>query len=262
MVDGEFCVVCGRTGQVLTDGLCSECAAGRMALVRAPGRARITLCPTCGARKVGAHWERAGSSRLLTGVDLNPFLILHPEVALRSVQWEEIGANALEYRFQGNARVRFRGTERSVDVALKVKVDHHTCPECSRQSGHYYTAVLQLRPALDGPREKAGPMHERLDRAWDQLLQEAREDWRQAISWRESRPEGWDYFAVDTLAARALARLARQKLRATIKESATLVGRKDGVDVYRVTFCLRLPPPAPPEAGTRRSPSAGVEQYS
>lgn len=261
-MDGSFCVVCGRTGEGLVDGLCAECAAKRADLLRAPGRARITLCPTCGARKVGAHWERAGSSRLLTAADLDPLLEVHPEVALRSVHWEEVGANALEYHFQGRARVRFRGAERTVDVPLTVKVDHHTCPECSRRSGHYYTAVIQLRPALDGPREKTGPMHERLERAFSQLLDGARGEWREAISWRESRPEGWDFFLVDTLAARSLARLGRQKLGATIKESATLVGRKDGVDVYRVTFCLRLPPPPPADPATGRRPAGGVEQYS
>ncbi len=261
-MEEEFCVVCGRTGQPLVDGLCADCAAQRVELLRAPGRARVTLCPTCGARKVGAHWERAGASRLLTGTDLNPFLLIHPEVAVRSVRWEETGANALEYHFRGTASVRFRGTERTVELPLSVKVDHHTCPECSRRSGHYYTAVLQLRSALDGPRERSGPMHERLERAWAKLLEEAREDWRQAVSWRETRPEGWDYFIVDTLAARALARLAHQRLGASIKESATLVGRKDGVEVYRVTFCLRLPAPPSPESGAAHRPSDGVEPYS
>lgn len=261
-MDGEFCVVCGKTGRSLTDGLCAECAVRRLELVRAPGRARVTLCPTCGARKVGAHWERAGASSLLTGADLDPLLTLHPDVALRSVAWEELGANALEYRFRGTARLRFRGAECTVEVPMTVKVDHHTCTECSRRSGHYYTAVLQLRTAQDGPREKTGALHDRLDRAWTKLLEEARGEWRKAISWREARPEGWDYFVVDTLAARSLARLARLRLGATIKESATLVGRKDGVDVYRVTFCLRLPAPASVEGGTGRRAADGVEQYT
>jgi len=122
--------------------------------------------------------------------------------------------------------------------------------------------VVQLRPSLEGPREKNAPMHVRLDEVWDRLLRDARGEWREAISWRESRPEGWDYFLVDTLAARALARLARQRLGASIKESATLVGRKDGVDVYRVTFCVRLPPPAAPPTPAGRRTGADVEQYT
>ena len=261
-MDDEFCVVCGRTRVVLVDGLCPDCAAQRVPLVRAPSRARVTVCPSCGARKVGAHWEGSDRSLELSGSDLDPLLLLHPGVGLRSVRWDPIGTNALEHRFRGIARVRFRGVERAIEIPLTVKVDHHTCPECSRRSGHYYTAVLQLRASLDGPREKAAPMRARLERSWTKLLHEARREWRKAISWREARPEGWDYFLTDTLAARALARLARQRLGATIKESATLVGRKEGTDVYRVTFSLRLPPPSPSgDAGEPRG-LHGMEQYS
>lgn len=260
-MDAEFCVMCGRTGTGLVDGLCPDCAAQRTPLLRVPGRARVTLCPTCGARKVGAHWERAGSPSELTRADLDPFLIVHPETAVRSIDWRETGANALEHRLLGRARVRFRGTEREVEVPLSVKVEHRTCPECSRRSGHYYTAVVQLRPSTEGPREKSAPMHERLDRAWERLLKDARAEWRKAISWREARPEGWDYFLVDTLAARGIARLGRQRLGATITESATLVGRKQGTDLYRVTFCLRLPPVAHavPDRSDDGRPN-GVEQ--
>lgn len=261
-MDGEFCVVCGRTDTDLIEGLCADCAAKRTQLLTAPSRARVTLCPTCGARGVGAHWERAGSELTLTKADLDPFLVVHPEVGVRSVDWSETGANALEHRFEATARVRFRGSERTVELPMTVKVEHRTCPECSRRSGHYYTAVIQLRSAIDDPREKSVQMHERLDRAWSKLLKESREDWRRSVSWREARPEGWDFFVVDTLAARGIARLARQRLGASIKESATLVGRKEGEDLYRVTFCLRVPAARPPGPVPDRRRARAVEQYS
>jgi NMD protein affecting ribosome stability and mRNA decay len=79
------------------------------------------------------------------------------------------------------------------------------------------------------------------------------------MSWREELPEGYDVFFTETLAARSVARVAKQKFRATIKESATLFGRKNGQDIYRVTFCLRFPRPAPARpAGT--SPAGAMEQ--
>ncbi|EQD79394.1 NMD3 family protein [mine drainage metagenome] len=191
---------------------------------------------------MGSHWERSGSSLLPTGEDLTPALEAHPEVGIRTVRWEETGSSALLHQYSGRVSLRFRGIEREVAVPLTVKVDHHTCPECSRKSGHYYTAQLQLRGTLDGPREKAGALRARLDAQWDELMHEARADWRKAISWREALPEGWDYFLVNTMAARSLARLAQRRLAAEMKESATLYGRKDGQDLYRVTICVRIPP--------------------
>ncbi|MGI0055683.1 MAG: NMD3-related protein [Thermoplasmata archaeon] len=244
MVDSEFCVVCGRTGRPLVEGVCPECAADRLPLLSPPGRGVVVLCPTCGARKIGSHWERADTAAVLTHEDLDPLLSVHPEVAIRSIRWEETQVSALLHEFRGVARVRFRGTERTVELPLTVKVEHRTCPDCSRKSGHYYTAVLQLRGAIDGPREKPPELRSRLERQWEELMREARPDWRKAVSWREALPEGWDLYVVDTLAARSIARLAKQRFGAKLKESATLVGRKDGNDLYRVTFCLRLARPA------------------
>jgi nonsense-mediated mRNA decay protein 3 len=258
MSEGEFCVVCGTTGRPLVDGVCAECAADRTRLLSAPKRAEVTICPHCGARKRGAHWEGAGSSPVLTGDDLSPFLEVPDEVGVRRITWEETSVTPTVREFVGRARVRFRGVERDVEVPLSVRTVHATCPECSRRSGRYYTAVLQLRGPAEGPSEKAVALRARLDQEWTRLVREMRPDWRKAVSWREELPEGWNCFFTDTLAARSVARLAKVRFGASIKESSSLVGRKDGVDVYRVTFCLRFP--RPPGAGRDKAAAEDSER--
>jgi nonsense-mediated mRNA decay protein 3 len=244
-MEGEFCVVCGATGRTLTDGVCPECAAERTELITVPERAVVVICPHCGARKAGSRWERAGSSPLLGAEDLAPFLRIHPEVGVRRIHWEEVSATATVRELVGTADVGFRGAERQVQVALSVRTEHQTCQDCSRKSGRYYTAVLQLRGGLERANEKSPALHARLDTTWTHLLAECRPDWRKAMSWREELPEGYDVFFTETLAARSVARVAKQKFRATIKESATLFGRKNGQDIYRVTFCVRFPRSVP-----------------
>ncbi|MCI4364650.1 MAG: 60S ribosomal export protein NMD3 [Thermoplasmata archaeon] len=252
MDDSEFCVVCGATGRVLVDGTCAECAIDRTRLVSAAPRVVVTICPTCGARPKGTRWEGAGSSSLLTSEDLTPHLRVHPEAGLRRVDWEEVSHTPTVREYEGQARVGFRGAERMIRVPLSVRIDHRTCPDCSRKSGRYFTATLQLRGPAEGPTEKSPALRARLETEWNRLYQEARPDWRRAVSWLEPLPEGWDCFFTDTLAARAMAKLAKQRFGASLKESATLFGRKDGRDIYRVTFCLRFPRPAKP-------PSPAVE---
>ncbi len=248
----EFCVVCGRTGRELVDGVCAECAADRTVLVDAPQRGEVVLCPQCGARRVGARWERFGAPTALSAEDLAPFLRIHPEVGLREVRWEERLAGPTVREMVGRARIVFRGVERTVEVPLSVRLTAQTCTTCGRKSGHYYTAILQLRGAA-GPRTKRPrELKERLAQRWETLLGEARADVRRAVSWSEELPEGFDVYCSDTLAARGLARLARSRFEAEVTESASLFGRKNGQDVYRVTFCLRFPGLTP--AG-RRSPA-------
>ena len=244
MGEDEFCVVCGATDRPLVDGVCPECAADRTSLVTAPKRGSVTVCPHCGARQVGSHWERAGASPKLDGEDLQAFLEVHPDAGLRTVRWEETGRTATVREYVGRAHVVFRGAERDVEVPLSVRLVSRSCPECSRKSGKFYTAILQLLGPSDGRPEKAPALRARLEERWAALLAEARPDWRDAVSWRERLPEGWDCYFPETLAARSIARLARQKFGAELKESASLFGRKDGHDVYRVTICLRFPPSA------------------
>ncbi|HTT72687.1 MAG TPA: 60S ribosomal export protein NMD3 [Thermoplasmata archaeon] len=252
--DGEFCVVCGATERPLVDGVCAECAADRASLVTAPKRAQVVLCPHCGARLVKDHWERAHSSPVLTAEDLAPFLVVHPEVGIRRVRWDEVAATGTVRELLGHADVGFRGARRDVAIPLSVRTEHRSCPECSRKSGRYYTAILQLRGPADDRPERATDRRARLDAAWNEVAREIRPEWRHAVSWREERPEGWDVYFTDTVAARSVARLVQQRFGGAFKQSASLFGRKDGRDVYRVTYLVRLPRPggAPaPRTGPR-----------
>lgn len=242
MSSAEFCVVCGRTGRALEDGVCAECAAARTTLVAAPEQVEVVLCPQCGARWTRGRWDRAGTSPVLSSEDLEPFLKVHPEAAVRELRWEERSRRASVREIGGTARVRFRGLERTVPLELRARVVARTCTDCGRRSGRYYTAVVQLRGEASPRTRRPRELRASLDLVWGELWQEARPDWRNAVAWREELKEGWDVFFSDTLAARSVARLAKQRYGVPVVESASLFGRKDGQDVYRVTFCLRFPP--------------------
>jgi nonsense-mediated mRNA decay protein 3 len=244
VTDQEFCVLCGRTGPALTDGLCPDCAADRTTLVSVPEHAEVVLCPTCGARLTGRHWDGEGTSPELNAEDLAPFLVYDPETTLRSIEWKEVKSTATTREMLGTARVEFRGVERPVELRFSVRTVHRTCPTCSRRSGRYYTAIVQLRGSGDFRAERARDLRARLEGVWAAIVRESRADWKNACSWREELPEGWNCYFTETLAARSVARLARQRFGAKLTESASLYGRKDGQDLYRVTFCLRFPPEA------------------
>jgi nonsense-mediated mRNA decay protein 3 len=258
----EFCVVCGRTGVPLLDGLCAGCAADRTTLLSIPEQVEVVLCPSCGARLRRGSWSGAGTSPVLSSDDLAPFLEVHPEVGVRRLAWEERARTAQLRELDGRAEVRFRGIERTVPIATRVRVVARTCTDCGRRSGGYYTAILQLRGASAPRTRRPKELRHRLDAVWGELWGEARGDWKNAFGWREELPEGWDVYFTDTLAARSMARLAKQRFGVRVVESASLFGRKNGQDVYRVTFCLRFPETALASAAPagRVVPDASVER--
>jgi len=251
VADGEFCVVCGRSDRPIEDGLCAECFVARTPLIEVAEDPAVTLCAVCGARKAGERWVPSNAGRFLGKEDLQPFLRPRPDVGIRRIEWTEGESGPGTRSYRGEAVARFRGSERTVPVALTVRVDAITCPSCSRRAGHFYTAQIQLRGPEGRLASGARQRRARLMSAWDAILPEARPEWRAALSWGEEKPEGWDFFLTDTLAARNLAKLMKHRLGATLKESATLYGRKDGHDIYRVTICLRVPAPG----GRERPPS-------
>jgi nonsense-mediated mRNA decay protein 3 len=261
MGEEEFCVVCGATGRPLVDGVCAPCAAERTRLVWARRQNVVTICPHCGAREIGSHWERPGSSRILGSEDLVPFLEMNPEVGLRRVRWEETAATPNQRELLGTAHVVFRGVPRDVEVPMTVRIVSKSCPDCSRKSGRYYTAIIQLRGGEDDRGERAAELRDRLEAIWGELLREARPDSRKALSWTEELPEGWDCYFTATLPARSLAKLAKQRYGIAVKESSSLAGRKYGQEVYRVTFCLRFPRGiGPKSAPASRRPVEEMEQ--
>ncbi|MCI4335343.1 MAG: 60S ribosomal export protein NMD3 [Thermoplasmata archaeon] len=255
----EFCVVCGRTGLPLEEGVCTDCFVAKNPLVTVRARPGVVLCPECGARKVGEAWERRGAPPLLSLEDLRPLLVAREGVGIRRANFEEGGKQRLVRELRGSVDVRFRDTERSVPLSFEVRVEHRTCTNCSRRSGGFYTAVIQLRGPEGRRRMKANALREALRVRWDALIPLTRTDWREALSWFEPLKEGWDFYLTDTESARSLARWMRGRLGATLTESPSLWGRKDGREVYRVTFCLRVPLADTPSGGSE-SPPAPVEE--
>jgi nonsense-mediated mRNA decay protein 3 len=247
--EAGFCVVCGRTDQPLVDGLCVECDVKRTPLLGAAPKAHVVICPTCGSRLLSekwVKWEGTGSSTHLGADDLAPFLRPRDGVTIRTVAWEEAGTLELRREIAAHVAVRYRETERSASVTFPVTIEHRTCTSCGRKTGHYFTAVIQLRGPEGRLRGSGRERRQWLQETWDRVLPEARPEWRRALSWIEEKPEGWDVYFVDTESARSLARWMKPRLNGKLTESPTLYGRQDGRDVYRVTYCLRLPAPVEP----------------
>jgi nonsense-mediated mRNA decay protein 3 len=238
----EFCVLCGRTGLRLEGGVCASCAADRTTLVELADHPVVILCPTCGSRKRGESWERTGEPEALLATDLQPFLRPREGATVAGLRFEEVGEDRILRKVAGTVALRFRDETRELPFRLQVRMDYRSCPECSRRSGRFYTAVIQLRGPEGRRRQSSVELREWLWKRWEAALPDARPTWLRAFSWSEPLKEGWDLYFTDTEAARAFARWLKRRLGSSLTESPSLWGRKDGKEVYRVTFCLRLPP--------------------
>lgn len=123
------------------------------------------------------------------------------------------------------------------DVDLHIKRD--VCERCSKISGGYYEGVIQIRAEGRVPEE-----HELIaatDIANRVVERERRDDRMAFLSRVERKKEGLDIYVGRTRAAKQLSRTIIEELGGSFRESPKLVGKKDGKNVYRVAFSIRLP---------------------
>jgi nonsense-mediated mRNA decay protein 3 len=125
--------------------------------------------------------------------------------------------------------------ERKVLVRMRKSV----CDRCSRMFGGYYAAIIQLRGnQRDARPEEIKKAHKVIGDELDRLRAAGN---RQAFLTKSGPvPGGFDYYIGDIEAARILSKLIASRLSATVQETAKLAGRKEGEDIYRVTFLVRI----------------------
>jgi NMD protein affecting ribosome stability and mRNA decay len=243
-----FCVMCGATDVKLFGAMCAKCVGKKGGLIKVPERIEVIICPFCGSRQTGRHWERGPPPGLFRSADIDSHIKVVPPAVFKSVQWEEsrpgtgVPAGPSVTAFNGRAVIEVGDTTIEVGLKTELKVIHHTCPMCSRREGRYYTANIQFRPSLDDPfRRSIADFKKVTQNMLEEFLGGVSREWREAIAWEEEIKEGLDLYLMDTAVAKAMARNLRQRTGATSKESASLWGIRDGKKTYRVTILLRFP---------------------
>ena len=239
-----FCVRCGSTTPPFIGAECVPCFSRNTPLASLPPYVDVVLCSTCGSRQVGNHWEKARgpNPEEVRRSDLDPQVRVSPPGRLLRATWEVSGQNPRLRQVEAKLLVEVEGSQIEVPARTEVHIILHSCPDCSRRGGHYFTSRIQIRSAEEGSPRALKEFKPWALQIWHSHLKACSEVQREAVSREEELKEGWDIFFSDTAAARAVARSFKARSSAQVKESASLWGVKNGREVHRVTFLMRLPP--------------------
>jgi len=241
----RFCPVCGKDTERLIDSLCQECFCREKDLLKLPKEIEIKVCGKCLRYFSGGRWVELG-------LDLEELLKSASErevdqaVAVEGLEECKTKIHAEEVKQKGRGTFHVRctvGVEGKVEeikyakrkeILVRAKVAQ--CEDCSRATGGYFEAILQVRgEGLDGE-DKEGL----LELAESEVGGMAGE--RTFISKSKVLRNGVDVYIGSLNAARKVAADMRKKFGGRVKESPKLVGRsKGGRGLYRVNVLLRLP---------------------
>jgi nonsense-mediated mRNA decay protein 3 len=234
-----FCPKCGKaTGH---EGLCIECRIGNTPWFVCDRRVKSVHCPSCGAVKQVNTWTDTKLDR----VDLAPELAktavhFHPDVRKPSVV-VTVGDDTPS---RSTATIALKGLLHNthLEATCSVEIIWHKeqCDRCNRISGSYYEGIVQVRAEGRLPSTFELQMSAGIAQQVEDSLQAGGERLSFIADTNETR-EGLDI----TVGSQHIGMLISQGIIAQLGGRFTthpkLVGEKNGRQLYRITYSVRLP---------------------
>lgn len=234
------CPRCGRECNRLFDSVCKDCFFETFKLIELPHVLHVRICSGCGAYFHRNRWEDVSNieDAILDAVE--NALFIHSEARDTEVYLEPREITPYIYQVRAEVDAVVRDEPVHAEAETEVRIQRTACDMCSRESGGYFEAIIQIRAAGRFPTEEEKRRCMVIVR--ETLVSMKKKGDRLAfISDALEQKEGIDLYMGSMNASRQVCRLITSELGGSFSESPTLVGMKDGKNLYRITFSLRLP---------------------
>lgn len=234
------CPKCGTECDKLFDSVCRDCFFETFKLIDLPLVLHVKICSSCGAYFHRSRWENIGNLEEVVLKAVENALFIHDEAGDVELYLEPKEITPYIYMVRAEVDAIVKGEPVHAETATEVRVQRIACDMCSRESGGYFEAIIQIRAAGRFPTEEE-------KRRCSAIAREAMESMKKKgdrlafISDYQEQKEGIDLYMGSMNASRQVCRMIISELGGSFAESPTLVGMKDGKNLYRITFAMRLP---------------------
>ncbi len=235
-----ICPKCGKPTEGLVDGLCKDCFFRSSHLVEVPLVLYAKICSTCGARLSRGKWNNDYSIPEIIVKTAEDELHIHEKAddVLVHIVPKEMTPHLYKVNIEAHASIMGEPIDQRVEA--EVRIVRIACDMCSRISGSYFEAILQIRAAnrYPGAEEKARCMNI-IHTMLDKMLHKG--DRMAFISNSAEDKDGIDLYMGSANATRIICKEMVSELGGSYSESSSVFGRKDGKEIYRMSFAMRLP---------------------
>ncbi len=243
ILSSKHCPSCGKVEQngEFIRNFCPDCFAQRHQLYKLPPEITAKRCAVCGKVFRFTTWQEE-NKQLLTEI---------VESKLKSLN----SAKIIEIKFQSSYRKNCFDVRLTIEATVdgeKIKQNDKTtlcfeqtqCLICSREAGGFYDSIIQLRPAIEKGEELNKEKLESMEKIANQLVRliekgKTRIGWGQGggrVTKITKDKRGFDIFVAGINNSLS----ATKKVSDDVTHTRKLVGRKDGKDLFRHTFCARV----------------------
>jgi len=228
----SICPSCGKP----SNGICTQCAARKRTIATIPSFLEVKICPTCFDYFFKGKWLSEEINSALTRT-VREALTIDADDARVTIALGDVTQTLVVAQVLIEASVQ--GHTLQDRLAVTIRVLRETCVRCSRISGGYYESKIQIRAENRVPDETE--LEHALQIAHNTLERAQKLDRMAFIAKTVRLKEGLDLFVGTIKAARQIATALVKQMGGTFSDSARLTGRRDGKNLYRVTFAVRLP---------------------
>ena len=232
-----FCVECGREGPTIA-GLCADCFRKKNPVARPPEAVDVVVCTDCGRIETGQGWARVELEVAIPEL-LRERVPVDPRASGVTFTHESRQEDPRNFDLAVKAAARIEGLDIVEAFRVRLRVKQGLCPTCNRRRSKYYEGILQVR-AEERPLE--GAERDRLVAFVEAAVARRSAKGEEVfISKIEDVRGGADLYLSSNTVARSIARELADAFHGTVGSSPKLYGQKNGKELYRVTYVIRVP---------------------
>ncbi|MBI0584623.1 MAG: 60S ribosomal export protein NMD3 [Methanomassiliicoccus sp.] len=234
-----FCVKCGKEGKTYS-ALCPECFLQSNHFTSVPEYIDLNVCAHCEDYLMGKKWKHYDDELEAVKDFAADNVMLRHDARMSDLEIGTERMDAKHYRVRMVAHLVHEDLEVVEEMETTVRVRRNVCPKCNKIQGNYFESIVQVRPS--GKRFSDEEREAVLNRSLSYVEGVAKESRDAFIAKVTQAHGGYDLYVSTVHLGKALARDLVSTYGAEYKESSSLQGQKDGHDIYRVTYLVRLPP--------------------
>ncbi len=204
-----------------------------------PHHVDLNRCTNCEEYSFGDNWIQMEETEAVEEIALRQMQLI-PEAEVVSVGVMTEAQDERTFKVSVEADVAVNGYLTEDRDSIIVRLKNTVCKKCSRQLGNYYEATLQIR---SGEKELSDDLRDEVVRRVRDTVETMSKNNRSLFITRVQEVAGGIDMLMSSISmTRSIAKDLSDTYGAETKESSSLVGMSsDGIDIYRLTYLVRLP---------------------
>lgn len=232
-----FCVECGKQ-EIYKNGICLSCYIKNSHFTGGPEIIDIIACSMCSGFKHKNNWFDESLEQAIRRHVKEVFTFSNEIKEITIDLSYDDSKKVIECLIDISGLIHNSSISEKHTVTVRIKKT--VCDVCSKQSGGYYEAVLQIRAENRTPSENELAL---IDETVERVVQEFQQKGNRTLFISDTAKErgGIDYYISEKGSAYSIAKKIQERFGGVIKQSSTNIGMKDSRQVYRMTYLIRLP---------------------